>query len=182
MRLALAALAALALAGCSRTVEHDGETGALVDELDGAYRGVTMGDSIAEVRRVFGQPQDGQGFAPADMLPSEAGVPQSIPAPFGPPTLLRYPDVAFLVGESGVYAFIVTEDDARSRRGVAIGDGLDDARSAYQLRCGEVAAGETASGVATYPSCSTTVEGRTRVWFGKDPIRSITLLSLTVSR
>jgi hypothetical protein len=160
------------------------ETFTLVDERTGSYRGVAMGDSLLEVRRLLGQGEGGSGFAPAGMLPAEAGVPQLIPAPGRrKPGLLKYEDVAFLVGPSGVYAFIVTDDSAQTARGVAIGDELDEARATYDLRCIDVAGGESPfGGVSTYPSCSTTIGGRIRIWFGQDPVRSITLLSLAHSR
>jgi len=139
-----------------------------------------MGDSPDRVRRVFGEPSNGPGFAPADSSPAEIGVPQTIPVPPGtrfPPDLLKYDNVAFIVGPSGVYAFIVTEDGAATTRGVAIGDSIEKARTAYPVRCIEVAGGESLlGGEEFYPSCGATLD-RLRVWFGRDPIRSITLVS-----
>jgi hypothetical protein len=103
-----------------------------------------------------------------------------IPAPGGrKPLLLKYDDVAFLVGPRGVYAFIVAEKGAHTRRRVHVGDRLRSARQAYRLRCTRVTAGEKLPGGSeTYPSCRTTTERRVRIWFGDDPIRSVTLLSL----
>jgi hypothetical protein len=96
------------------------------------------------------------------------------------PAVLRYDDAAFLVADQGVYALIVGREGAHTLRGVAIGDDLDEAREAYDLRCVDVAGGESlVGGVETYPSCSATIGGRIRIWFGRDPIRSITLLSLS---
>jgi hypothetical protein len=194
-RLALVLLAAVVVAaavlalgfvvfGTGSEVPGGVETFTLVDERTGSYRGVAMGDSIEEVRHVLGQAAGGSGFAPAGMLPTDTGVPQSIPAPGRlQPALLKYEDVALLVGPRGVYAFIVTEDGAQTARGVAIGDELDRAREVYDLRCIDVAAGESPfGGVSTYPSCSTTIAGRVRIWFGKDPITSITLMSLRHAR
>jgi hypothetical protein len=180
----ISAVTAIALAGCGLGGGGESAPGPLVDERAGEYRGVAMGHSIDDVRRLLGPDKGGSGFGPAGMLPAEAGVPQAIPAPGSlKPDLLRYQDVAFLIGPRGVYAFIVTEDGARTRREVAIGDDLDDAHDKYDLRCIDVAAGESPlGGVTTYPSCSTTLGGRTRVWVGRDPIRSITLLSLRHAR
>ena len=179
MRLAAAEFVAAAslIAACSGA---DGrESGPLVDERRGAYHGVEMGDSEAAVRRVFGEPESRMGFAPSDHLPAEIGVPQSLPVlGAGIPRPLRYDDAAFLVAEGyGVYALIVDEEGARTLRGVAVGDDLDDAKKAYNLRCIDVAGGESLGGnVEFYPSCSATLGRKIRIWFGRDPIRSITLL------
>ena len=172
------ALVALALAGCAGGGGDEPAAGPLVDERTGSYRGVTMGDSESEVRAALGEPAGGDGFAPAGESPADVGVPQFIPARGGMPTLLKYDDVSFLVGPGGVYAFIVAAEGAHTRRGVAIGDDLDAARKRYELRCIDVAGGESlGGGQEYYPSCRATVGG-IRVWFGRDPIRSITLLSL----
>jgi hypothetical protein len=183
-RLALIAAAALIAAVVSvalwSTRRNDGGTPILVDESTGSYRGVVMGDDSSDVRRRLGSFEEGPGFAPAGDLPAEVGVPQSIP---GPGRILKYDDVAFLVGPRGVYAFIVTADGAETTRGVQIGDDLDAARRAYDLHCVDVAGGESLlGGQEFYPSCRTTIGRRTYVWFGRDPIRSITVLSLRHQR
>jgi hypothetical protein len=194
-RLAIGAAASLLLiaAGVGLTLARDDDarsgearSGSLVDDKGGAYRGVRMGDSPERVRRILGEPSNGPGFAPADTSPAEIGVPQSIPGPGTglPPDLLKYENVAFVVGPSGVYAFIVTEDGAATTRGVAIGDGIDTARTAYRVRCIDVAGGESllGGGQEFYPSCGATLKSRLRVWFGRDPIRSITLVSFAHAR
>jgi hypothetical protein len=171
--------AASLVTACSGNVSREG--GPLIDERRGAYRGIEMGDSEAEVRRIFGNPESRAGFAPSDHLPAEVGVPQSLPVLGATvPHPLRYDDAAFLVAEEyGVYALIIDEEGARTLRGVGIGDDLDEAKQAYHLRCIDVAGGESPAGdVATYPSCSATIGRKMRIWFGRDPIRSITLLSL----
>jgi hypothetical protein len=180
----IAATVGLMLGRDDETGGMDAET-RLVDDRSGAYRGVQMGDSVEEVSRVLGEPSREPGFAPADNSPAEVGVPQSIPAP-GPSAspLLKYEDVAFLVGPRGVYAFIVTADEAATTRGIAIGDGMEKARTAYDVSCIDVAGGESlvGGGQEFYPSCGATLDGRLRVWFGRDPIRSITLLSVEHAR
>ena len=187
MRTVVAVAALTVFVGAASAADLSRQRGSLVDERSVAYRGVRMGDSARRVRRVFGRPMTGDGFSPAGKLPAEIGVPASIPTPGGRrPLLLKYADVAFLVGPRGVYAFIVAEKGARTRRRVHVGDRLGSARRAYRLRCGRVTAGEKVRrGYETYPSCWTTIERRVRIWFGDDPIRSITLLSfrhLRVSR
>ena len=148
--------------------------GTLVDDERGAYRGVRIGDGVDEVANALGEPERSPGFAPAGESPADAGVPQTLP---GPGTVLKYEDVSLLAGQQGVYALMVTERGARTKRGVAIGDSMADARRAYELKCIDVAGGESLLGEQEFsPSCRASV-GRLRIWFGRDPIRSITLLS-----
>jgi hypothetical protein len=151
-----------------------------IDERTGAYRGVRFGTSERDVIRALGKPDRGPGFAPAGENPSQVGVPESIPA-VGPGGLLKYKGVGFLgTPRGGVYAFIVTQAGARTRRGVSIGDGMDVARSKYHLECSEVAGGESLlDGQEFYPSCSARLGHGIRIWFGRDPIRSITLVSVS---
>jgi hypothetical protein len=102
---AMSTVAAVAVAGCSPGTGGDSSPGPLIDERAGTYRGVNLGDSIDEVRSRLGQDEGGSGFAPAGMLPAESGVPQLIPARGSlKPRLLRYSDVAFLIGPRGVGA------------------------------------------------------------------------------
>jgi hypothetical protein len=190
-RLALGAVAAAALIAAAIGIilvrngdEASSETrrAAVVDERTGAFRGVRMGASAESVRRLLGEPAEGPGFAPAGASPAEIGVPQSIPSAgaAAPPTLLKYDDVTFLLGPSGVYGFIVAADGAATTRGVAIGDEMEKARTAYGGSCIDVAGGESllGGGHEFYPSCGATLDNQLRVWFGRDPIRSITLVSL----
>ena len=151
---------------------------ATIDERTGAYRGVRFGAFERDVIRALGQPDRDPGFAPAGENPSEVGVPESVPA-IGPGGLLKYEGVGFLgTPKGGVYALIVTDTGATTRRGVSIGDRMDVARSKYRLECREVAGGESLFGRQEfYPSCSARLRNGFRIWFGRDPIRSITLVS-----
>jgi hypothetical protein len=178
--LTVGAVIGAGLAGATQDVRQT--NGALVDERVGSYRGVRMGDGAAKVRRRFGPPGPGDGIAPLGDRFSEIGGPAVVPAPTGshrPPRVMRYDDVTFILGRKGVYAFLVVEQDARTRRGVAVGDPLLVARAAYRLRCAAVIGSELPTGgYERYPSCRGTLRSRIRIWFGRDPIRSITLLSL----
>jgi hypothetical protein len=180
----LALVAALVVAGVGAwfAVSTRGADNAKVtiDERDGAYRGVRFGTSERGVIRAFGEPNRDPGFAPAGENPSQVGVPELIPA-IGPGGLLKYKGVGFLATPGGgVYAFIVTEAGATTRRGVSIGDRMDLARSKYQLECSDVAGGESLlGGQELYPSCSARLGRGVRIWFGRDPIRSITLVSVS---
>ncbi len=153
--------------------------GVTIDERAGAYRGVRLGSPVRDVIRVFGEPNRDPGFAPAGKSPAEAGVPQSIRTPGGGPgVLLKYEDVAFLATSgTGVYAMIVTEEGATTTRGVAIGDEMNAARRRYRPRCLDVAGAESLlGGQELYPSCGANIGNRVRIWFGRDPIESITLV------
>jgi hypothetical protein len=167
-----------ALPGCDGEEESGAPT--VIDEVDGSYGGVRMGASEAEVRRDFGEPGGGEGFFPLGEEFGDIGGAPAVrnwpPNDRSEPTVLRYEDVAFLVGSRGVFAFVVTAEGARTRRGVAIGDPLEKASRTYRFGCSEGHAGETLWGDAlTYPYCRGTIGERIRVWFGEDPIRSITL-------
>lgn len=180
----LAALAAALIVGAAGAwlvlVRDEADSAAvLIDEQAGAYRGVRLGTSERRVIRAFGQPERSPGFAPAGESPSRARVPASLPANPNRGGLLKFRGVAFLGSpESGVYAFIVTQRGATTTRGVAIGDSLDVARSRYDLRCTDVAGGESLlGGEEFYPSCRARLGRGIHIWFGGDPIRSITLVS-----
>ena len=177
--MALGAAAVVVGAGAialARGGDEDGSNAVPIDERAGSYRGVRFGASEAEVVRVFGEPDRSAGVAPKGSTPAEVGVPQSLP---GPAQLLKYENVVFLLEPaSGVYAFLVTEPRAKTTRGVSIGDGMDAAQERYRLECIEVAGGESLLGKQEfYPSCRARLGDSVRVWFGRDPIRSITVLS-----
>ena len=182
MLVVLAAALILGAVGAWFAVATDGAdtATATIDERTGAYRGIRFGTAERDVIRALGKPDHTPGFVPAGENPSQVGVPERIPA-IGPGGLLKYDGVGFLgTPEGGVYAFIVTDTGATTRRGVSIGDRMDVARSKYRLECREVAGGESLLGREEfYPSCSARLSSGTRIWFGRDPIRSITLVSGT---
>ena len=170
---ALPALA-LALAACGEAEPTP------IDELRGTYRGVGIGDSPKEVRRVFGDTDattSGGPITPRKAGFSELGGPTSM-APSCPPgdpgQVLRYDDVSFLYCQGRVWAFIVAAHGARTRREVALGDDLSSARERYgpKVRCGEAPIGE---GGDTFPYCSGQLSRNRWIWFGRDPVESITV-------
>jgi hypothetical protein len=177
---ALAAALIVGAVGAWFAVATDGAdtATATIDERAGAYRGVRFGASERDVIRALGKPDRDPGFAPAGENPSEVGVPESIPA-VGPGGLLKYKGIGFLgPPQGGVYAFMVTQAGATTSRGVSIGDRMDVARSKYRLECREVAGGESLFGRQEfYLSCGARLRNGFRIWFGRDPIRSITLVS-----
>jgi len=148
----------------------------VVDERRPSFRGVGFGSSSAEVERRLGEGDRSDGFAPAGRLPSDAGVPLGLPNPVGVeherPELRRYDDSAFLLLQDRVYAMMLTGAAVETSRGVGIGDSIDEVRRRYDdVRCAEVPGG------GTYPSCQARIRARRFVFFGGDPIRSVTFFS-----
>jgi hypothetical protein len=154
----------------------------LVDERAGRLRGVEFGDTADEVRARLGEPTDDEdGFFPAGMDytgPPSIPVPRADHHPPVKPEELHYDHMALLVSPTvGVYSMAIVADGARTRAGVRLGDDLERVRERYaRVRCGEAVAGEPLFGddYPTYPWCRALV-GETRVFFGDDPIESITL-------
>ena len=177
-------VAAVAVGAIATAARDDGDTGPTVrlDERAGTYRGVGIGSSEAAIRRVFGEPGSGQGFVPLGERFADVGGPLSIPNPPGAErersVLLRYEAVAFLLAHDRVYAFIVTDERARTSRGIGLGDSLAEAGRAHgPLVCYDAPGGEPLFGgdVQTYRVCRATVRPRRFLSFGRDPIRSLTL-------
>jgi hypothetical protein len=176
----LQALIALIAAGCA--LGDDGEaakpkpaTSVLVDERAGVLRGVRFGDSLQEVLARLGPTSDAQpGVFPAG---ADYTGPPSIPSPPSdariPANELHYEDTAYLVSPTvGVFSMVTLAEGARTRAGVGIGDDLERVRKVYnRVDCGETAYGEGSD----YPWCR--VLGDIHVFFGEDPIESITLSS-----
>ena len=158
------------------------EPRALLDERRGTYRGVGIGATPREVRRVFGPHRFARIYrdpiTPLKRDYRDIGGPTWMEIPCKPAStraaLLRYVHVSFLFCDGRVYAFIVADDRAETTRGVAIGDGIDEVRRAYRrLRCDRARAGEVGP---TYPYCTGRVRGRAwSIRFGRDPVRSIAL-------
>jgi hypothetical protein len=154
----------------------------VIDEVRGTYRGVGIGDSAAEVRRVFGPREDaGDGpFTPlgAGSFAEVGGAmfiasPGMIPHTPRDPELLRYRDVSFLLLDERVFALMITANGAATQEGLAIGHDLDGAGERYDaLNCKDAEIGDFGE---TFPFCAGRVAPQRHIWFGQDPIRSITI-------
>lgn len=153
----------------------------VIDEVRGTYRGAGIGDSADEVRRVLGTTEfadaSRESMMPLDSDFRDDGGPMVVEFPDKPSAgrhdLLRYPDVSFLFFEGKVFAIVVTDDGAATRRGLAIGHDLGSVEKLYQeMSCGEA---EPESG--PYPYCAGELRPQRHVWFGQDPIASITIAS-----
>jgi hypothetical protein len=161
---------------------------ARLDEGAAKYRGVGLGDPQRKVIRVFGRPaakRDPTGPLAAGDDPSEVGLPSIIAPPPRPFTVSelrrgvhRYREASFrATRRHGVYAFSVVALGTVTNGGVRIGDPLDEVRTRYpELRCGVRNRGTE---YAEYPYCAGRLGRRRYIWFGQDPVRSI---SMAVSR
>lgn len=160
----------------------------LVDERAGVLRGVQFGDTSVRIRARLGAPSDDEdGFFPAG---ADFTGPPSIPSPRSDqggrarPETLHYEDTAYLVSPTvGVFSMASLAEGARTRAGVGVGDDLERVRERYdRVSCGDAIAGEPLFGedYPTYPWCRTKV-GAIDVFFGEDPIESITLTRLVVA-
>jgi hypothetical protein len=159
---------------------------ARIDETRGTYRGVGIGASPTAVRRILGA----RGFA----RPDEPTTPRSAPSisAIGAPSalqrrcrrraagqraslrvrVLRYPQVSFLFCDSRVVALVVSDRQARTQAGLGIGDRLAQAQRLYPgLRCDRSSSGEAGG----YPFCVGRLQPQRSLWFGHDPIGSITI-------
>ena len=177
--LALQNVRALASAVVAFAASCDGaDKPLLLDERAGTFRGVGLGSSTTDVRREFGKPGKGEGFFP---LEDDVRGPYAFPIPGGgQPFVLRYEHVAFALTGDRVFGFIVSDRRAVTRRGVGVGDRLNDAREAYPNLTCQAYAGEAIIGDnPTYTLCRSEL-GRGRILsFEEDRIRSITLLDLS---
>jgi hypothetical protein len=156
----------------------------LVDERAGLLHGVRFGDTEDEVRARLGEETDDRN----GVFPEGARYtgPFAIPSPVTdqgsrtPPSELHYDDTAYLVSPTiGVFSMTTLEPGARTWGGIGVGDDLELVPNRYdRTKCGEAYAGEPLFGgeAPTYPWCRALVGG-VRVFFGGDPIESITLTS-----
>jgi hypothetical protein len=189
--LAVAAAVLLAIALASFDGMDDGPPVASIDEARGTYRAVGVGDDAAAVRRIFGQRPfanlDREPAIPTNAQINETGGPAVINLRCKPTgrlregrprlAVLRYDEVAFFLCDDRVFAWIVIASDARTARGVSVGDDLEKVPTLYPaLHCDEAPSGDLGS----YPYCAGAIRSqrgapRLHVWFGDDPIASITI-------
>lgn len=169
---------------------EDDQSVASIDDARGTYHGVGIGDTAVAVRRVFGRrPFARLGKEP--VLPTEANLGTSGDPIISPPckpwhsrggrrprlAVLRYEEVSFLLCDGRVFAWMVIAADARTSRGLSVGDGLENASALYpELSCGEAPSGD----FGKFPYCAGQIASRGRrprlhAWFGEDPIASITI-------
>jgi len=171
----------LLLAGIRRAfpLDRSPEHPVLVDEQHARYRGVAVGDSTTEVRRVLGPPaKEGHDNGPIGHDFYDDGGPSNWrpPGTYKQERNLRFEDVGVLITRGRVYGFVITERDAETRRGVGVGDSLAIAKRRYpDMDCDVVNEG---SEYATFPACRGRIGPGRYLGFEQDPIRTITLMSV----
>jgi hypothetical protein len=141
----------------------------LVDLDEASFGGVRIGDPSSLVLQRLGPPP----VAPEDgsvmpLLPSswEAVSPPDRGTLAGDVSW-RYRHVAVVLHHGRVVSLAITDPDAQTSAGVGIGDNVEIARRAYPtLRC------QTGSTLLLY--CAGSTSSGAEVWFGPDPIGSIT--------
>lgn len=168
--------------GCEDPVDARRSLSTVVDVRAGTVRGVRLGDSRQAIRGALGPPSAEGRFLPRlpdNMSVEDLGIPWTLDTPPGTPRTrvlsMHYQGLSFVVApKTGMYAFFAYHSAARTTRGVAIGDPLNSARARYRgLRCD---VRNRNSEYAPYPYCAGKV-GDQYLWFGQDPIRSITISS-----
>jgi hypothetical protein len=173
--------AALVLLGVALLVykgtDDGGSDSLVVDEQRGSYRGVTLGASREEAEEALGDAAPWTGDDP--LGPLEPGWQRGAPRGaliVGTLDALRYPQLAAHLGDGEVVELIIAEPGAKTTRKVGIGDRLPAVRRTYaDLPCGQT------SGAARGPYCGGQIAPRRWLWFGGDPIHSITLASVPLS-
>lgn len=181
-RLALATVASLG--ATMLTVACDSDDGRAVgpvlelDERKGTADGVGLGDSAAEIERVFGSapPYDiytevtPLGVDPPDLtLAGQGGC-----RPHGRENALRYRGVSFFQYDDEVCDVIVTSERAATTRGLSPGDPLARVEDLYpRLECGETDVG---SDYPSYePVCWGAITSHSHLWAGGDPINVLVM-------
>jgi hypothetical protein len=173
-------VAALLLLGVAllvyRGTDENGSGSRVVDEQNGSYRGVELGDSREDAEDELGDAPPWTGSQP--LGPLQPGWQQGAPRGamiVGAVDALRYPRVAVHLADDEVVELIVAEPDGKTTRDVGVGDRLAAVRRAYpDLACGRISRGQTAQA----PYCGGQIAEDRWLWFGGDPVRSITLASV----
>lgn len=146
----------------------------MLDLRHGSFGGVALGDTVRDMRRVFGANEpaaEGEPWTALSVGEDEDFSPRVLGV--GSDAGYRYEHVVFMFTGSRIDAIIVNDPDARVRdSSVAMGGELAQAVARYRLRCGT--ANEN-SEYKPFPACVGRTHPRVYTWIGGDPIRNITL-------
>lgn len=178
----------MVLASCGQVSKaQDVPTLAQIDERAGTVADIGIGSSKADVETKLGRykrPAEAYPTAPADRSEEQTAGPWSVitgPHHLGPggkrgeQVTLRYDGAALFVFRDRVFGIMVSAGNARTSKGVQIGDRLDAARKAYPtVRCEGASSSDTSATQAA--NCSGFLRRNRWVYFGGDPIRSITIM------
>jgi hypothetical protein len=169
---AVAVTLAISAPGAEWLAEPPSARYARIDEVRGSYGPLALGDSRAAIFAAFGTKKRAGVNEP--LSPTGAGDSYEGPTfiPVQSPDFYRYEDVAIWLDRDEVNGFELTSPGARTSRGIGVGSGLDDVREAYpELECGEAPSGDFGS----YPYCAGRLAPGRWIWFGGDPVSTITV-------
>jgi len=180
----IAVLALVGSAGCGgddspEAEDARAESAPLVKEdlnlRRGTWRGVGIGSTRRQVIRRLGRIKQGDPFAPLGADSFDVGAP---PTPRNPPgtglgQVWRGRNFVMTADRGRAWILLVSARGTKTGKGVGVGDSLADVKKAYpKLRCG------TANEGAEWPEveyCQGPVARGRRVWFGGDPVQSVTV-------
>jgi hypothetical protein len=170
-----------ALTGCggaeAEPPSRPAAAAATIDELRGTYRGVGLGDTRRKLERRLGRARvtrDGP-FQPIGDDYYDVALPPTLdyPSSSGHSGIWRFRRAVVDAYDRRAFSLALTAPDAVTRRGVGVGSSLDDVRAAYPgARCGIANEGTE---YPTSPFCTARVDAGRYVWFGGDPVLSVTL-------
>ena len=170
---------AVAPLGCGGNDKDTAPRASVIDEERGSYRGVALGDPPQAMYRVFGEKAPAEENEPTIPASLRAGDPSYGPwhIPYGGlgrgrTAHYRYAEAVFAFHRDELIWFETIEPGAATSAGVAIGDPLRRVERAYaRAICGTAGGGE----YGEYPACVVKLGARRSIWFGGDPVASITV-------
>jgi hypothetical protein len=181
-RVAAALIAAAALAGCGSGQDSPGsEPGsrgpAAIDERAGTYRGVGIGSTRNEARRVLGRLESKATDPLAPIGPDVPDVGQPLapqePRNSGETAIWRFEDAVMAAGRGRAWLVTVATEDAVTGEGVGVGSDLDDVRAAYPDA--DCATANEGTEYTQFEYCTLRLAPERYLWFGYDPVRSVTI-------
>lgn len=178
---------AASLAGCGSNAASSQPSLGTIDEGRGAIHGVRIGAEKPTVRRAFGSYGRKPEAYPIEPLEIDeargSGGPWSVvtgPHHLGPGGIegeqvtLQYRGASFFVRHNRVFGFMVTAPRTPTQKGIAVGDTLDRVRDAYpRFDCEGAFRSDTSA--TQEPACFGQAPHGRFVYFGGDPIQSITV-------
>jgi hypothetical protein len=154
----------------------------VINAKTGSYHGVGIGATPATVRSARGAPGPyDRKHDPVTPLGRDVWDTNTLstlcrvdPRDLRPFDAIRYREASFLLYGDRVCTIIIIEDGAATESGVAIGDSMEDALTAYpQLHCGELPTEVDVEDPETVPYCTCKTRRNRYAAFINDPIDTI---------